>query len=179
MIFKTDIAAFFSYLPPEFPGWKKWVYLYLSPGMEAVLNYRIGHWIWTKRGWRLALLPLYLFARFRVMKKWGIEIAPQAAIGPGFTIQHFGAIFIAGKVTIGSHCRIRQDVTVGHGGTGANEGYPVLGDHVTIHPGARVFGKITVGHRATIGANAVVYDDIPDGAVVACSPGYQILKINP
>jgi len=37
--------------------------------------------------------------------------------------------------------------------------------NVYLAPGAKVFGKITVGHYAKIGANAVIYPDIPNMAV--------------
>jgi carbonic anhydrase/acetyltransferase-like protein (isoleucine patch superfamily) len=37
--------------------------------------------------------------------------------------------------------------------------------NVYFAPGAKVFGKITVGHYAEIGANAVIYPDIPNMAV--------------
>lgn len=176
MIFARDAARFFGYLPPHYSLLKKCAYLYFSPGMEAVLNYRFGNWL-VKQPLPLkaALMPFYLFMRGRVMRKWGIEISPHATIGEGFTIQHFGSIMIAGDVVMGKNCRIRHDVTIGYGGHGQKEGCPTLGDNVMVHPGARIYRRITLGDNVTIGANAVVYNDVPSGAIIACVPGSQIL----
>jgi serine acetyltransferase len=41
-----------------------------------------------------------------------------------------------------------------------------------------VFGKITVGHDVKIGANAVIYLDIPNMAVVAMKAGFEVLSMN-
>ncbi len=42
---------------------------------------------------------------------------------------------------------------------------PLL-DNVIIGSGAQVIGPITMGERARIGANAVVTDDVPEGATM-------------
>ncbi|MEO1220220.1 MAG: serine acetyltransferase, partial [Pseudomonadota bacterium] len=44
--------------------------------------------------------------------------------------------------------------------------HPTLCDNVIIGSGAQVIGPITVGERARIGANAVVTDDVPEGATM-------------
>jgi serine O-acetyltransferase len=51
-----------------------------------------------------------------------------------------------------------------------------IGDDVYIAPGAKVFGNITAGNNVKVGANAVVYRDLPDNAVVALSLGFQIIS---
>jgi serine acetyltransferase len=43
-------------------------------------------------------------------------------------------------------------------------------------PGARLFGAIRIGSNVKIGANAVVYRDVPENAVVALDPGFKILS---
>jgi serine O-acetyltransferase len=47
---------------------------------------------------------------------------------------------------------------------------PVVGDDVSIGAGARVIGAVTVGPGATIGANAVVLQDVPAGALAVGVP---------
>ena len=47
---------------------------------------------------------------------------------------------------------------------------------VYLAPGARVFGKISIGNNVKIGANAVVYKDIPDNAIVVLDPGFKIVS---
>ena len=179
MSFKKDLNRFFEHMPSHLKGWKCWAYLYLSPGMEAILNYRFGKHLKTKGGWRkLCFYWIYMLMKLRVMKKYGIEIDANADIGSGFTIQHFSGIFIAGGVKMGKNCRVRQGVTIGASGSGKSFGCPTIGDNVMFHPGCKVFGKIKIGNNVTIGANAVVHKDLPDNCVVAASPGYKIIKEN-
>jgi serine O-acetyltransferase len=53
---------------------------------------------------------------------------------------------------------------------------PVIGDDVFIAPGARLYGNIRIGNNVAIGANAVVYRDVPDDAVVVLDPGFRIVS---
>jgi serine O-acetyltransferase len=98
--------------------------------------------------------------------KWGIEIQNGARIGAGFTIVHYGGIFIAADTVIGKNFSIAHDVTIGNDGTGDRKGCPVMGDNVAINPGAKVYGKITIGNNAHIGPNTVVNKSVPDNALV-------------
>ena len=50
-------------------------------------------------------------------------------------------------------------------------GSPTIGANVVIGAGAVVVGRITIGDSAFIGANAYVYQDIPENAVVGATPG--------
>ncbi len=50
------------------------------------------------------------------------------------------------------------------------QAFPRIGDNVTISAGARVLGDIHVGDGATIGANAVVITNVPDGATMVGAP---------
>lgn len=89
----------------------------------------------------------------------------------------FGGITV-GPATIGRHCNLSQGVTIGVSGHGDKHGCPTIGAHVYLAPGAKVFGKITVGHYVKIGANAVIYPDTPNMAVVVMKPGFEILPMN-
>jgi serine O-acetyltransferase len=110
----------------------------------------------------------------RIRTKWGIEISRSASIGPGCYIGHFGGI-VVGPAIIGRHCSISQGVTIGVSGRGEHEGLPTIGDNVYLAPGAKLFGKISIGHNVKVGANAVVYKDVSNNAVVA-APGFIILS---
>ena len=44
--------------------------------------------------------------------------------------------------------------------------HPTLGDNVIVGSGAQILGPITVGPRARVGANAVVTEDVPEGATM-------------
>jgi len=70
---------------------------------------------------------------------------------------------------IGDNVTIYQCVTLG--GTNPTNGiggkrHPTLKDNVIIGSGAQIIGPITVGERARVGANAVVTDDVPEGATM-------------
>lgn len=93
-------------------------------------------------------------------------------IGGGLFIQHGFATVIAAQ-SIGKHCFVNQQVTIGYKETEA----PIIGDNVKITCGAKVLGCVNVGDNAIIGANAVVVKDVPANATVVGVPA-NILRIN-
>lgn len=143
-----------------------------APGTQAALVYRFGRYSLGHPLLSAAYYPLY----FLVRALWGIEVPRTAQIGPGLYIGHFGGITVSGKARIGRRCSLSQGITIGRGGSGSRGGVPVIGDDVYIAPGARIFGAIRIGDNVQIGANAVVYKDIPDNAVVALDPGFRIIS---
>jgi serine O-acetyltransferase len=148
-----------------------------SPGVQAVAVYRFGQWLAPRPAiLRVFLEPFYLLGQFLVHALWGIEIPRSARIGPGLYIGHFGGITISPDAVMGARCSISPSITIGMAGHGERFGVPVIGDNVYIAPGARVFGRIRIGHNVKIGANAVVYRDVPDNAVVALDPGFRIIS---
>jgi serine O-acetyltransferase len=92
-------------------------------------------------------------------------------------IGHFGGITVAPNTVIGSNCTLGQSITIGAWGSGEMYGAPVIGDNTYIAPGARLFGKIRVGNNVKIGANAVIYKDVPNNAIVVLDPGFQIISL--
>lgn len=75
---------------------------------------------------------------------------------------------------IGKEVTIYHNVTIGRKHSGAKAGVPTISDEVTIFPHAVVLGSIVVGRGATIGAAAVVLDDVPRGATVVGNPARQV-----
>jgi serine O-acetyltransferase len=162
----------FSRVYRQQEGRRMWkiIRCYFNPGYQAVRVYRFEHWLLTQSLWlRIFLQPLGIYLHQRMRKKWGVDIAPRANIGTGLEIFHFGGIFI-GDVTIGKNCSIRQDTTIGIGGTGPKRGAPTIGDDVDIMPGVVIAGRINIGNRVKIGANTVVQRDVPDNALVQVRP---------
>ena len=100
------------------------------------------------------------------------SIGVGTKIGPGLLFAHFGGVWIHPRVEIGSDCTIFHQVTITTRGGRADRqgGVPRIGDRVRILPGAKLLGRITVGDDVVIGANAVVLEDVPSGAVVAGNP---------
>ncbi|HLI61608.1 MAG TPA: serine acetyltransferase [Solirubrobacteraceae bacterium] len=129
------------------------------PEVRSVLYHRLGQG--TMRDQLMCILLKRLYAG-----QHGVEIR-CADIGPGFALGHGqGAVVWAER--IGRDCTIYQQVTVGLS-DGTLRSLPVLGDRVWLWPGARVIGA-SVGADATVGANAVVLDDVPVGATAVGIP---------
>lgn len=91
-------------------------------------------------------------------------------IGPGLFIQHGFATIVAAR-RVGEGCWINQQVTIGFEGVKS----PWIGDRVRIAAGAKIIGGVTVGNDVTVGANAVVVKDVPDGCTVVGVPA-RIVK---
>jgi serine O-acetyltransferase len=61
-------------------------------------------------------------------------------------------------------------------GTAKDNGYPVIEDDVIVGAGARILGPIRVGARSSIGANAVVLEDVPPDSVVVGIPAKRVRR---
>ena len=172
---RADILRTYEYLQGS--RLRRAVNCLRSPGVQAVIVFRFGQWLYRQPSLLKRLLrPSYFFLNGLVQVMWGIELPRSARIGPGLYIGHFGGITIAPGVVIGRNCNLSQQITVGLSGQGENAGVPTIGDNVYLAPGARIFGKISIGNNVKIGANAVVYKDIPDNAVVVLDPGFKIVS---
>ncbi len=135
----------------------------LYPGVLALGLHRVAHWLFEAKLYFLARLVNH-FSRFLT----AIDIHPGAKIGKNFFIDH-GFTVIGETAVIGDDVTIYQCVTLG--GTNPTNGkggkrHPTICDSVIIGSGAQVIGPITVGRRARIGANAVVTDEVPEGATM-------------
>ena len=94
-------------------------------------------------------------------------------IGEGSELGYGGiAVVIHERAEIGRHVMISPCVTIG--GRSGIAKVPIIEDEVFIGAGARILGDVTIGKGATIGANAVVLQSVPAGAVVAGVPARGI-----
>jgi serine O-acetyltransferase len=99
------------------------------------------------------------------------DIPINSQIGGGFAIPHPNGVVIHPGAHIGVNCLFLQQVTVGT----RNDGQaPWIGGHVDIGAGAKVLGPLRIGDHACIGANAVVLDDVPEGATAIGIPARVI-----
>jgi len=141
------------------------------PGVHAVINHRIAHWLHKKR---VRFFPRWISQSSKFFT--GIEIHPGAKIGRGFFIDHGMGVVIGETSEIGDNVTLYQGVTLG--GTGKEKGkrHPTIGDNVVISAGAKVLGSIVIGKNVIIGAGAVVVKSVPDNCTVVGVPG-RIVKI--
>lgn len=135
----------------------------LYPGVIALGLHRVAHWLFEAELYFLARMVNH-FSRFLT----AIDIHPGADIGQNLFIDH-GFTVIGETAKIGDNVTIYQCVTLG--GTNPTNGqggkrHPTIADDVIIGSGAQVIGPIVVGKRSRIGANAVVTDDVPEGATM-------------
>lgn len=86
--------------------------------------------------------------------------------GGGLRIPHLNGIIISPVAKVGADCTIFHQVTLGVNGRKSLGVGPTLGDRVSIGTGAKIIGPVRIGDDVTIGANAVVTKDIPNGATV-------------
>ena len=143
----------------------------LYPGVHAIINHRIAHW-------------LYLHHRFflaRCVSQWsrfwtGIEIHPGATIGHRLVIDHGMGIVIGETAEIGDDCLLYQGVTLG--GTGKDKGkrHPTLGNNVMVGSGAKVLGPFKVGDNCRIAAGAVVLREVPPNSTAVGVPA-QVVRV--
>ena len=143
----------------------------LYPGVHAIINHRIAHW-------------LYLHHRFflaRCVSQWsrfwtGIEIHPGATIGRRLVIDHGMGLVIGETAEVGDDCLLYQGVTLG--GTGKDKGkrHPTLGNNVLVGSGAKVLGPFKVGDNARIAAGAVVLREVPPNSTAVGVPA-QVVRV--
>ena len=140
----------------------RWEILFY-PGVVALGLHRVAQWLFDAKMYFLARLVNH-FSRFLT----AIDIHPGARIGKNFFIDH-GFTVIGETAEIGDNVTMYQHVTLG--GTNPTNGvggkrHPTIENDVILGSGAQVIGPVTVGRRARIGANAVVTDEVPEGATM-------------
>ena len=96
-----------------------------------------------------------------------VSIGDPVVVEPGVYVIH-GQVVIDGLVEIGAGTVIAPFVTIGLR-AGDVRG-ATIERNVSIGTGAKVIGAVRIGEGATVGANAVVVDDVPAGATVVGRP---------
>jgi serine O-acetyltransferase len=159
----TRLTAYLDSIVARDPAPRSRWEVLLYPGLWAVVWHRLAHRLFKARLFFLARAVNHL-SRFLT----GIDIHPGATIGRHLFIDH-GFTVIGETAQIGDNVTIYQCVTLG--GTNPTSGvggkrHPTLEDNVIVGSGAQILGPIIIGQRARVGANAVVTDDVPEGATM-------------
>lgn len=159
----TRLTAYLDSIVARDPAPRSRWEVLLYPGVWAVAWHKLAHRLFGAQLFFLARAVNHI-SRFLT----GIDIHPGAKIGRHLFIDH-GFTVIGETAEIGDNVTIYQCVTLG--GTNPANGvpgkrHPTLQDNVIVGSGAQILGPITVGQRARVGANAVVTDDVPEGATM-------------
>jgi putative colanic acid biosynthesis acetyltransferase WcaB len=136
-------------------------------------------WFRRAQRWRATSGPLgrlmfvIVGGSYKVVTEWfmGIELPVSTSVGPGLRLRHGVGIVVNPASSIGANVMIRQGVTLGNRRTTTD--CPTIEDDVEIGVGAVIIGAVTIGRGARIGPNAVIFRDVPAGAVVL-SPASEI-----
>lgn len=125
------------------------------PGVHAVWNYRISHWLWKHN--------IKLLARIfsnRARRRTGIEIHPGAHIGRRFFIDHGIGVVIGETTEIGDDVMLYHNVTLGARRFATGKRHPTIGNRVIIGAGAKILGPVTIADDARVSYNSVVIEDV-------------------
>jgi len=155
---------------PALRGGLRYLEVVLYPGVQAIVLYRISHFLHMLG---LPLIPRAISYLGRMVT--GAEIHPAAKIGAGFFIDHATGVVIGETTTIGDNVMLYHNVTLGgHGWWRDEKGekrHPTIEDNVVIGVGATILGPVTVAKNSRIGALSVIVDDIPEDSTVVCPKG--------
>ncbi|AGL49591.1 serine acetyltransferase [Thermotoga maritima MSB8] len=176
--FFRDFVSIFKHISDDLE-----MYLKLDPAAESKLQvfffyasfqglmwYRFAHFFYK---WKLKVLAYLIYYFVRVV--FSMDIHPAARIAPGVVIDHGIGVVIGSTASVGRGTLIYHGVTLGTRKPCSGKRHPDVGENVMIGTGAKILGPIRVGNNAVVGANAVVLEDVPDGAVVVGVPA-RIVK---
>ncbi len=100
-----------------------------------------------------------------------VSIGDPVVMRPGVYIVH-GQVVVDGLAEIGEGVQLFPWVTVGL--RAGDFEAPKIGRDASIGTGSKVIGGVTVGEGASVGANAVVVDDVAPGATVVGAPARPV-----
>ncbi|MFO8008361.1 MAG: DapH/DapD/GlmU-related protein [Candidatus Brocadiia bacterium] len=139
----------------------------VTDGSLCTVLYRL---MGALRRWHLRPLAALAYKLNSLLS--GAVIGRGARFGPGLVVLHSVGVVVNSAVRAGRNVIIESGVTIG----AEKGGCPSIGDNVFIGSGAKLIGPIRVGSDVRIGANAVVLEDVPDGATVVGVPA-KVVKM--
>ena len=158
----TDVEA--TYLgDPAATSYSEVIFCY--PAIRAISSYRIAH---TLHKFGIPLIPRIITEMAH--SETGIDIHPEADIGPYFAIDHGTGIVIGSTTIIGAHVKLYQGVTLGAKSFSLDESgnpvkgiprHPIVEDNVIVYSNASILGRITIGHDSVVGGNIWITNDLP------------------
>lgn len=144
-----------------------------APGFRALFVNRFTNRVRAKSQSRIFRAPwavVYRFMHRYCRNIYGIELTHTGDIGRRLSIHHHMGVAVHNNVQIGDDCILRQGVTIGMLVKSDHRAAPIIGHRVDIGAGAKILGNVRIGNDVTIGANAVVVRDVPDGWAALGNP---------
>lgn len=118
---------------------------------------------WSHGLWKRGLRRTSLLVKYLNLFLFRAYIDSPARIGKRLDLPHGGfGVVIGPEVVIGDDAIIFHSVTIGH----SKPGTILIGDRFYAGAGAVILGPLRIGDDVTVGANATVTFDVPDGATV-------------
>lgn len=148
---------------PACPGLS--VPLLYFKGFQALVAYRMTHWLWGQQR-----EPLARLLQSRVSEVFQVDAHPAARIGKGVFMDHATGVVIGETAVIGDNVSMLHGVTLGGTGKQSGDRHPKVGKDVLIGAGVKILGNIKVGDGARIGAGSVVLNDVPAHCTVVGVP---------
>lgn len=140
-------------------------------GLQALVCYRVGHFLWNEGRTEFAL-----YLQSLISETFSVDIHPAARIGCGILLDHATG-FVAGETAvIESNVSILHEVTLGGTGKERGDRHPKIRSGVLLGAGAKILGNVEIGEGAKVGAGSVVLKDVPPHTSVAGVPAQIIGK---
>ncbi len=139
--------------------------IFCYPAIRAISSYRIAH---TLHRFGIPLIPRIISEMAH--SETGIDIHPEAVIGPYFAIDHGTGLVIGSTAIIGANVKLYQGVTLGAKSFSLDENgnpvkgiprHPIVEDNVVVYSNSSILGRITIGHDSVIGGNIWITNDLP------------------
>ena len=173
----SDIKAYLESIKNRDPAASSYLLIILTyPCVKSVFFHSLSHFLWNI-GLHIIARMISQLSRFFT----GIEIHPAAQIGKNLFIDHGMGVVIGETAIIGNNVTLYHGVTLG-GISPAEKSkeqigtkrHPTLGNDVIVGCGAQILGPIVVGDCARIGANSVIFKDVPRFATMVGIPAKNL-----
>lgn len=149
--------------------------LLANRGVHALINYRISHYLYTKR---IPLLPLLLTRVIQIL--YAIDIDFKAELEGGIVIIHGVGVVIGHGAIIKANTTIYHEVTLGRKKQGIkippDDGFPVIQRNCVLGAGAKIIGPVEIGENCIVGPNCVVMDSIPANTLIKIQASVYEMK---